>query len=448
VEGGVAAGAATAETPASLDANANFLRPTTFRASILQLLTSKTDITDTAGVACVARIKGDVNEVFDELDKNGNGQIDPDELKTLLIKLGTDPAMVTEEAVLKAVKEIDKTGQGIVVRQDFIVWYTKSEARIKAQTRALFDKFDVNSSGTIDKSEVGNLMKGLGNHPTESEINEALISMGHENADDHSAEVSFAEFEKWYYNSLFWQKQQDAAGEAAESCQSFWDGVKEGCGELSDPSVPFRAKFVFLFTLPLNLFFCLIPDCRPPGKEGWCYLSFFGSIATIALLAINMVELATIFGDTLGIPTVVMGYTILAAGTSVPDLLSSVIVAKQGQGDMAVSSSIGSNIFDVAFGLPVPWIVYGLVAASSGCNCGVMVQADGLALNLVVLLCMVAAIVVTIYAHGWKMTRGLGGIMFLGYFAYVAFALGMTPAKDWTVASCTVPFKFDPFGLG
>ena len=71
-----------------------------------------------------------------------------------------------------------------------------------------------------------------------------------------------------------------------------------------------------------------------------------------------MVELAEIFGKTVGIPDVVMGLTILAAGTSVPDLLSSVIVAQQGEGDMAVSSCIGSNIFDVSFGLPTPWLMY------------------------------------------------------------------------------------------
>ena len=51
----------------------------------------------------------------------------------------------------------------------------------------------------------------------------------------------------------------------------------------------------------------------------------------------------------------VMGLTFLAAGTSVPDLLTSVIVARQGHGDMAVSSSIGSNIFDVLVGLPFHW---------------------------------------------------------------------------------------------
>ena len=60
-----------------------------------------------------------------------------------------------------------------------------------------------------------------------------------------------------------------------------------------------------------------------------------------------------------------MGYTILAAGTSVPDLLSSVIVARMGEGDMAVSSSIGSNIFDILVGLPLPWLCFSLVKQRS-----------------------------------------------------------------------------------
>lgn len=46
-----------------------------------------------------------------------------------------------------------------------------------------------------------------------------------------------------------------------------------------------------------------------------------------------------------------MGLTFLAAGTSIPDLITSVIVARKGFGDMAVSSSVGSNIFDVTVGL-------------------------------------------------------------------------------------------------
>ena len=49
-----------------------------------------------------------------------------------------------------------------------------------------------------------------------------------------------------------------------------------------------------------------------------------------------------------------MGLTFLAAGTSVPDLITSVLVAQQGKGDMAVSSSVGSNIFDVTVG----WVYF------------------------------------------------------------------------------------------
>ena len=48
-----------------------------------------------------------------------------------------------------------------------------------------------------------------------------------------------------------------------------------------------------------------------------------------------------------------MGLTFLAAGTSIPDLITSVVVARQGHGDMAVSSSIGSNIFDITVG----WVI-------------------------------------------------------------------------------------------
>lgn len=55
-----------------------------------------------------------------------------------------------------------------------------------------------------------------------------------------------------------------------------------------------------------------------------------------------MVWFATVLGEASNIPIEIMGLTFLAAGTSVPDLITSVIVAKKGLGDMAVSSSIGN----------------------------------------------------------------------------------------------------------
>lgn len=62
-------------------------------------------------------------------------------------------------------------------------------------------------------------------------------------------------------------------------------------------------------------------------------------------------------GDTANIPDSVMGLTFLAAGTSVPEAVSSVIVTNQGHGAMGISSSISSNTFDILLCLGLPWFV-------------------------------------------------------------------------------------------
>merc|ERR1711936_1265834 len=118
-------------------------------------------------------------------------------------------------------------------------------------------------------------------------------------------------------------------------------------------------------------------------------IAFVMSILWIAAFSYLMVWWATMVGDALGISDAVMGLTFLAAGTSVPDLITSVLVAKQGKGDMAVSSSIGSNIFDVTVGLPVPWMLYSL--ANSGAS--VKVNPKGLGVSILVLIWMLAAVI-------------------------------------------------------
>jgi sodium/potassium/calcium exchanger 1 len=85
-------------------------------------------------------------------------------------------------------------------------------------------------------------------------------------------------------------------------------------------------------------------------KKKWFLVTFFGSIIWIFIFSYLMVWMANQTGETIGIPDEIMGLTILAAGTSIPDLITSVIVAKKGFGDMAVSSSVGSNIFDITVG--------------------------------------------------------------------------------------------------
>ena len=77
----------------------------------------------------------------------------------------------------------------------------------------------------------------------------------------------------------------------------------------------------------------------------------------IAAFSYVMVWMVCLVGYTLGIPDTIMGITFLAAGTSVPDTIASVMVARNGYGDMAVSNSIGSNVFDILLGLGLPWFL-------------------------------------------------------------------------------------------
>ena len=144
-----------------------------------------------------------------------------------------------------------------------------------------------------------------------------------------------------------------------------------------------------------------------------------------------MVWFATVIGWVCNIPSVVMGLTLLAAGTSVPDLLSSIIVAMQGKGDMAVSSSIGSNIFDILIGLPLPWIIKSFILMGEGEKyTGNPVRASNLIWNIVVLVGMLIAVIATIAWSNWKMTKGLGVMMFFLYAIFLTFALIMAYWED------------------
>eukprot|EP00966_Prymnesium_polylepis_P161752 3738703-Prymnesium_polylepis.1 len=102
-----------------------------------------------------------------------------------------------------------------------------------------------------------------------------------------------------------------------------------------------------------------------------------------------------------------MGVTILAIGTSVPDAVSSLLVARDGHGDMALSSSIGSNVFDVTFGLPVPWFIK---TAFLNFHSGdpVDIDAKGMSIQVGTLMFMVFAVVATVHLYGWKISRPLG----------------------------------------
>eukprot|EP00928_Gymnodinium_smaydae_P062417 TRINITY_DN46284_c0_g1_i1.p1 TRINITY_DN46284_c0_g1~~TRINITY_DN46284_c0_g1_i1.p1 ORF type:complete len:558 (-),score=125.43 TRINITY_DN46284_c0_g1_i1:130-1803(-) len=163
-----------------------------------------------------------------------------------------------------------------------------------------------------------------------------------------------------------------------------------------------------------------------PKPESMFLVTFSVSLAWIAFYSFFLVYCVEVLGEVIGIPVVVMGFTLLAAGTSIPDLVSSVAVARAGEGDMAVSSSIGSNIFDILVGLPIPWMLKILVVDPiAGKGTPPIPIAGFIVFYVLVLLFMVFMVIVSIHLIGWKLHKCLGLAMGILYVMFLATALSV-----------------------
>ncbi|KAF7230781.1 sodium/potassium/calcium exchanger 4 isoform X1 [Nothobranchius furzeri] len=197
--------------------------------------------------------------------------------------------------------------------------------------------------------------------------------------------------------------------------------------EESDSISPFHipsgigSKLKWLISWPLLLLlFFTIPNCAKPRWERCFMLSFLLSTVWIAVFSYLMVWMVTIVGYTLGIPDVIMGITFLAAGTSVPDCIASLIVARQGLGDMAVSNSIGSNVFDILVGLGVPWAMQTMCVSYGSV---VMINSRGLVYSVVLLLGSVALTVLGIHLNKWQLDLKLGVYVLVLYAVFLCFSI-------------------------
>jgi K+-dependent Na+/Ca+ exchanger-like protein len=186
----------------------------------------------------------------------------------------------------------------------------------------------------------------------------------------------------------------------------------------SDASTLDKVYWVFAIPLMVAMRFT-IPDVRREGMEQFYVASFALSITWIAVFTYFMVEGIQVMSRVADVPVTILALTIVAAGTSVPDMLTSIIVARKGRGDMAVSSSIGSNIFDVTVGMPVPWMVYMAFKGKTSLDVG----ANGLLFSISLLLGMLLATITAIMACKWVMDRRLGFAMVIMYIIFLIVAL-------------------------
>ena len=125
-----------------------------------------------------------------------------------------------------------------------------------------------------------------------------------------------------------------------------------------------RIKFYFCWPL-LTILYLTVPDCRKMHYQKYFLFTFIMSLIWLSVFSYIMVWMITVIGYTFSIPDTVMGITFIAFGASVPDVFSSLLVAKNGQGDMAISNAIGSNVFDILVCLGVPWTLRSFTMSES-----------------------------------------------------------------------------------
>lgn len=158
-----------------------------------------------------------------------------------------------------------------------------------------------------------------------------------------------------------------------------------------------------------------IPPCGDPKWEKWYVVSFAMSILWIGFITHWMVEWCVRIGCILGVPSVVMGTTVLAAGTSIPDALSSIAVARDGLADMAVANAVGSNVFDIWLGLGLPWLLY----LSWQTPNYILVNTDELIPSSIILAGVLVVYYGSIAGNGFKLTVRMG-YAYMGVYALYA----------------------------
>lgn len=132
--------------------------------------------------------------------------------------------------------------------------------------------------------------------------------------------------------------------EETETCTACADPLLE-------PPVGQYEKMIHLFMLPIK---ALVHATVPSNP----YAAVFACAVWLTGLSYGLVLTLEIAATALGMTDALVGLTLGAIGTSIPNLMSAMTAANDGFANMAVSSALGANVFNICIGLGLPWLLY------------------------------------------------------------------------------------------
>jgi cation:H+ antiporter len=151
-----------------------------------------------------------------------------------------------------------------------------------------------------------------------------------------------------------------------------------------------------------------IPEIKERGSLFTDIVKIVAGLAVLVLGSRLLVEHSVIIAKALGVSEAIIGLTIIAAGTSMPELATSVVAAFRKQSDIALGNVLGSNLFNLMF-------VLGGSAAIHP------VETSGLKPVDLWAMIGLTVILLPMLWTGKRLNRGEGLVLVACYGAYLAF---------------------------
>ncbi|CAN5635395.1 calcium/sodium antiporter [soil metagenome] len=162
---------------------------------------------------------------------------------------------------------------------------------------------------------------------------------------------------------------------------------------------------------------------QPPSQKGRWWLHLLLIAVGLGLLVIGshwLVEGAVEIATALGMSELVIGLTIIAAGTSLPEVATSIIAGLRGERDIAVGNVVGSNLFNILV----------VIGATSAVSPGGLVVAEP-AINFDIPVMLAAAFLcLPIFFMNYRIGRWEGALFLSYYIFYTLYLILATSQHD------------------
>ncbi len=160
----------------------------------------------------------------------------------------------------------------------------------------------------------------------------------------------------------------------------------------------------------------MLDGAGAPARPAQILLQLLFVVLGLAMLTLGsrwLVDGAIAIARLAGLSELVIGLTIVAAGTSLPEVAASMAAAIKKEREIAVGNVVGSSIFNLLFVLG---------AASAVSPAGVAVTAAAIQLDMPVMIAT-AALFIPVFLRGFTLDRWEGGLFLLYYCGYAAFLI-------------------------